>query len=303
MTLGASPIIDAHHHVWTLNRTPWLAGPPVPRVFGDYGALRRDYLIDEYATDVEAAGVVKSVYVQVNVAPGDEIWEVEWTAAEGERKGLMQAIVGYADLRSPSLADTLEAQSATQALRGIRQQLHWHTDPLYCFADRPDLMGDIAWQAGLRELTRRGLHFELQVFTGQYDDTLAMIDRHAAQRFVLLHAGMPEDRSADGRARWTSGLKQFAERPNVVVKLSALSTFARRLIVEEWTDIVRMTVDIFGPERAMFGSNFPIEKLWTDYSSLVAAMEAGLAIYTPEERRAVWHDTAAGWYGLENEGE
>lgn len=303
MTALPRPIVDAHHHVWLLERTPWLAGPPVPRVFGDYAPLRRDYTVDDYAGDAASAGVARSVYVQVNVAAGDEVWEVEWAAAEGRRAGLMQAVVGYADLRSASLADTLDAQGATPELRGIRQQLHWHANPLYRFAERPDLMADPAWQAGLRQLTTRGLHFELQVFPDQYADALAMIDRHPGQRFVLLHAGMPEDRSLEGRARWVGGLKRFAERPNVVTKLSALSTFARRLIREEWADIVRTAVDVFGPDRAMFGSNFPIERLWTDYATLIAAMRSALEPYTPAEQGAIWHDNAVRWYQLEHYGD
>src|SRR5215470_10932069 len=78
MSDALEPIVDAHHHIWRLDDLPWLKGPPVPRIFGDYAALRRDYLVDEYLAEARAAGVVQSVYVQVNVAPRAEVAEAAW---------------------------------------------------------------------------------------------------------------------------------------------------------------------------------------------------------------------------------
>lgn len=293
-----TPIIDAHHHIWRLDRTPWLNGPVVPRIFGDYASIRRDYDVSEFGQEARACGVVKSVYVQVNVAPGDEVWEVEWAAAQGVCANLIQAVIGYADLAGDGLGDLLDRQMAVAPLRGIRQQLHWHENPIYRFAASPALMLAPAWQKGLRELARRNLHFELQIFPKQYHDALTLIDVHPDMRFVLLHAGMPEDQSAEGRKFWIEGLKRFAQRPNVVVKLSALSTFSRRLIADDWRAITRQTVDIFTPKRCMFGSNFPVEKLWTDYASLISVMHECLRVYSHRERQAIWHDNAAQFYQI-----
>src|SRR5579885_2834644 len=119
-------IVDAHHHIWRLADLPWLAGPPVPRIFGDYTALRRDYSAEEFMAAVCPHGVVKSVYVQVNVAPGKEVDEVAWVQSVADRYGFPQAIVGFADLMAPNVAAVLDRQQAYRNLRGIRQQLHWH---------------------------------------------------------------------------------------------------------------------------------------------------------------------------------
>ena len=97
-------IVDAHHHIWRKDRTPWLDGPTAPRIFGDYAAIRRDYGIDEFAADATPSGVAASVYVQVNLAPGDEIWEVEWAAAEGRKRNLVNAVVAFADLTTSGSA-------------------------------------------------------------------------------------------------------------------------------------------------------------------------------------------------------
>jgi len=291
-------IVDAHHHIWRHDRTPWLNGPPVPRIFGDYAALRRDYGIDEFAADARPCGVGRSVYVQVNVAPGDEVWEVEWAAAEGRRQGLVNAIVAFADLADPGVGDVLDRQLAAGPVRGIRQQLHWHRNPAWRFQPTPDRMRDPAWQRGLRAVTQRGLLFELQVFPGQYADSLDLVDRHPDTVFVLMHAGMPDDVSADGLQAWARGLAAFAARPNVMAKISGLGTFPRRCDADDWRPIIHRTVDTFGPDRCLFGSNFPIEKMWTGYATLLGAVRSGLDRYTAQEQQAVLRDAAVRLYRL-----
>lgn len=291
-------IIDAHHHIWRLAETPWLQGPPVPRIFGAYDAIRRDYGIADYLTDAKPSGVVKSVFVQVNVAPGKEVDEAAWVQSVGDANGFPHAITAYADLASPAVAETLDRELACRNLRAIRQQLHWHEKPLYRFAPRPDVMNDTAWRKGLDELRRRGLAFELQVFASQMPDAVKLVRDRPDVTFILLHAGMLEDRSDAGWALWRAGMKQLAACPNVAVKLSGLGTFDRACSADRWRPVIEATIDLFGPNRCMFGSNFPIEKLWTDYASLVAAFRASLVRFSPAEQRAVLHDTAARIYRL-----
>lgn len=294
----SEPIIDAHHHIWRLAHTPWLAGPPVPRIFGDYAALRRDYLADEFARTVSAAGVVKSIYVQINVAPGQEVDEVAWVQSVAATHGFPHAITGFADLAAADVGAVLDRELACPNLRAIRQQLHWHENPLYRFAARPDLMNDPAWRRGLREVAARGLAFELQVFASQMADAARLAQDFPQLQFVLLHAGMLADRSPAGWAAWRAGMRALAACPNVAVKLSGLGTFARACSVALWRPVVEETVALFGPARCLFGSNFPVESLWTGYAQLIDVMHQCLAGLSPRERRAVWHDTAARLYRL-----
>lgn len=293
-----SGIIDAHHHIWRFAHTPWLNGPVVPRIFGAYEPLRRDYPIEEYRADAASAGVVKSVYVQVNVAPGAEVDEVAWVQSLADKDGLLQGIVGYADLAAADVGDTLDRQLVYPNLRGVRQQLHWHEKALYRFAPRPDLMNDDAWRAGLKEVGRRGLVFELQVFASQMKDGARLARDFPDLTFVLIHSGMLEDRSEQGWALWRQGMIELSACPNVCTKLSGLGTFERRCDANLWRPVIEETLALFGPERCMFGSNFPIEKLWTGYADLVAATRAGLAGLTSEEQHAVMYATAERVYRL-----
>ncbi len=291
-------IIDAHHHIWRVAKVPWLNGPQLPRIFGDYGALRRDYPVGELLADMKPADVVKSVYIQINVAPGAEVEEVEWVQSVADAGGFPHGIVGYADLAAPDAAATLDRQLACANLRGIRQQLHWHEKPLYRFAPRPDLMNDPAWRAGLRELEKRGLLFELQVFTSQMSDAAKLARDFPGVTFVLLHAGMLEDRSAAGWAAWRKGMQALAACPNVVVKLSGLGTFEHQCSVELWRPVVRETVEMFGAERCVYGSNYPIEKLWTSYENIVAVMKECVSDLPHAAQRAIFFGNAQRVYRL-----
>lgn len=291
-------IIDAHHHIWRLAHTPWLNGPVVPRIFGAYERLRRDYPIEEYRAEAQSAGVVKSVYVQVNVAPGAEVDEVAWVQSVADQHGLLQGIVGYADLAAADVADTLDRQAAYRNFRGVRQQLHWHEKALYRFAPRPDLMNDAVWRAGLKEVGRRGLVFELQVFASQMKDSARLARDFPEVTFVLIHSGMLEDRSDQGWTLWREGMRALSACPNVCTKLSGLGTFERRCDPALWRPVIEETLTFFGPDRSMFGSNFPIEKLWTGYAELVAATRAGLTGLTQSEQHAVMYATAERVYRL-----
>ena len=295
----SEPIIDAHHHIWRVAHTPWLSGPIQPRIFGDYSALRRDYPIEEYLAEARPQGVVKSVYIQVNVAPAAEVAEVEWVQSVADAHGFPHGIVGYADLTAADVGATLDRERAARNLRGVRHQLHWHEQPLYRFAARPDLMNDAAFRSGMKEVAKRGLLFELQVFASQAADSARLARDFPDVTFVLLHAGMCEDRSPEGWRRWREGLRTLAACPNVMVKLSALGTFPRRCAAALWRPVVEETVAVFGPQRCIFGSNYPIEKLWTSYAEVIATMQECLAGLAPAERRAILHDNAARVYRLD----
>lgn len=292
------PLVDAHHHIWRLADLAWLEGPPQPRIFGEYTPIRRDYPIEEYMAEARAAGVVRSVYVQTNWPPGRGEEEVAWVQSVADRHGFPHAIVGYADLAAPAVGAILDRMMRHARLRGIRQQLHWHEKTLYRFASRPDLTDDPAWRAGLAQVARRGLLFELQVFAGQMEASARLVRDFPQATFVLMHAGMLEDRSPEGWTRWRAGMRALAAAPNVHVKLSGLGTFARACSVELWGPVILETVELFGPGRCMFGSNFPIEKLWTTYEEVAGVTTECLSGLSAADRRAVLHDSAARVYRL-----
>lgn len=292
------PTIDAHHHIWRLDDLTWLSGPPVPRIFGPYQPICRDYTIDEYREDIAGCDIVKSVYIQTNWPAGRAYDEALWLQSVADATGWPHANVAYADLAGPDVGALLSRLAALPCTRGIRQQLHWHENPQYSFATRPDVMTMPEWRRGLRLLEDHDLLFELQIFTCQMADGARLARDFPGITIVLEHAGMLEDTSADGRRRWREGLELLAACPNVNVKLSGLGTFAHASTVEVMEQAVPETVRLFGADRCMFGSNFPIEKLWTDYASLYRAFRSVIAGLTDAEQAMILHDTAARIYRI-----
>ncbi|MFC7398994.1 amidohydrolase family protein [Chelatococcus sp. GCM10030263] len=275
-------VIDAHHHIWRQADLPWLQGPTVPRIFGPYDSIKRDYPIEEFLEDIDGTGVVASVYVQTNWAPGRAAEEVAWVEGEAERTGWPHAIVGFVDFLSDNAAAVIAAEAGCPRMRGVRQQLHWHENKLYRFAQRPDICDDPVFRHNLGRIAEHGWLFELQLFAGQMASGARLAGALPEIVFVLEHAGMLEDRSRAGHALWREGMKRLADQPNVHTKLSGLGTFLHRLDQQHLADVIGETIDIFGPERCLWGSNFPIEKMWTDYASLLDATRAAI----PESHRA-----------------
>ncbi len=292
------PVVDAHHHIWRQADLPWLQGPMVPRIFGPYEAIRRDYPIEEFLADIAGTGVEKSVYVQTNWAKADAVEEVAWVQGVAPAHHWPHAIVGYADLLDEHVDETLKKQAAFPLMRGIRMQLHWHENTMYRFAASPDLMNDPLLRRNIRLLAEYGWSFDLQVFTSQMAAAAKLAADNPDITFILLHAGMLEDLSDHGRRAWREGMARLADQPNIVSKLSGLGTFIHRNDAAHIADIVHETVAIFGDRRCLFGSNFPIEKLWTGYAELVDAYRKALSSYPEASQRAILGGNATEVYKL-----
>jgi predicted TIM-barrel fold metal-dependent hydrolase len=291
-----TPVIDAHHHIWRQSDLPWLLGPMLPRIFGPYEPLRRDYPIGEYLSDIAGSGVTKSVYVQANWAPENAEGEVAWVQKTADESGWPHAIVGYADMLAADVRPALDGLAKYPLLRGIRMQIHWHENEQYRFARHATLADDPAFRRNVAALADYGLPFDLQVFAPQMAGAARLAADFPKTTFILQHASMLEDLSAEGRARWKAGMALLAAQPNVVSKLSALGTFIHRNDPAHIATIVHDTVALFGARRVLYGSNFPVEKLWADYGALIAAHRAAAASYSAGEQADIFHNTAARVY-------
>jgi predicted TIM-barrel fold metal-dependent hydrolase len=298
MSTNLIPIIDAHHHIWLLKDIPWLQGPMLPRIFGDYTAMKCDYTGEDYIQDLAPHGVVKSVYVQANWANDQGLEEVQWVQSVADRLQFPHAIVGFADLSSADLPRLLDAQMKSRNFRGIRQQLHWHPNPQYRFASIPDLMKSTQWLNGFKEIDGRGLSFELQLFSNQMDDGYDLVRAFPKTSFILTHAGMLESNAPEDITRWRAGMTKLSQCPNLYIKLSGLGTFVHQCEVPIWEPIVDEMISLFGAQRCMFGTNFPVERLWTTYAKMISVIRQCLDKYPSEVQQAVLNGTAAKIYKL-----
>jgi predicted TIM-barrel fold metal-dependent hydrolase len=292
-------IVDAHHHIWRRADLPWLMGPMQPRIFGPYEPIRRDYPISEYLDDLSGCGVTQSVYVQTNWAKERFEDETAWVQQIADAHGFPHAIVAFADMDVGDVRPQLDRLARYRLVRGVRMQLHWHEDPLYRFAARPDLCVEPRIRANIARLADYGFSFDMQVFAGQMAGAADLAASCPSITFILQHAGMPEDLSPEGRCAWRQGMHRLAACDNVICKLSGLGTFIHRNDQSHIVTITAETVALFGPARCLFGSNFPIEKLWTSYRDLVAAYQAAIAGLDEAERASILRTTAARAYRLQ----
>ena len=265
----------------------------VPRIFGPYEPIRRDYPIEEYLADIAGTGVVKSVYVQANWAPDRAEDEVAYVQEAADETGWPHAIVAYANLIEDDVRPALDRLKKHPLVRGIRMQLHWHDEravPLRQ-APRPRRRRDVSQEfRGARRL-------RLLLRSAGFRRSDGWAPRGSPPIFRRRHSScsMPACSKIfrrQGRAAWRTGMQVLAAQPNVVSKLSALGTFIHRNDPEHIAWVVRETVALFGADRCLFGSNFPIEKLWTGYRPLIEAYRAALAGYPEAEQhaRAMLHD-------------
>jgi L-fuconolactonase len=285
-------IIDSHFHIWRQNDQPWLVGPMVPRIFGPYEPIRRDYPIEEYLADRDHSGVEKAVYVQTNWAKADFEKEAAFLTETAARTGWPHAIVAYADMTVDDVRPQLDRLKTYPLVRGVRMQLHWHETPAFRFAPDARQVIDPKVRANVRRLQDYGLSFDLQLFPGQMRDGAELVGENPDTDFILTHCGMLTSLDPATAEAWKDGLRMLAGMPNLFAKLSGLGTFQHRNDGETIAYIYDNAIEILGSERLMFGSNFPIEKLWTSYEELMAAHRRAAEKHGPEAQANIFKGTA-----------
>jgi predicted TIM-barrel fold metal-dependent hydrolase len=295
-------IVDSHHHLWDLTRNhyPLLAGPMHDRGWGDWSPLRRNYLVDDLLADAGKQRLVKSVHVQANVDASDPVKETAWldaVASDSRSGGFPHGVVAYVNFSWPDVQAWLDRHSAYPRMRGIRQVLNRHADPVLNRADR-DFLADEAWRRNLGLLRRYGWSFDAQVYYQQMPSLAELATRYSDIQFILDHAGMPAERTPEALAGWRREMKRLAQCPNVAVKLSGYGMMDLHWSVDSIRPYVLEPVEWFGPHRAMFGSNFPVDRLMASYDRLWDAYRQIVADFTPEEQQALLGTTAERIYRL-----
>ncbi|NUP53519.1 MAG: amidohydrolase family protein [Catenulispora sp.] len=277
-------IVDAHHHLWDLavRDQPWTAGLP---------ALRRSFHLGDLEPLAAAAGVTATILVQTIHAAG----ETPEMLALAETSDLIAGVVGWTDVAAPDLADRLaelRAGAGGRWLAGIRHQVQELPDGSWLTAP--------ATVAGLRTLAAAGLVFDLIVRADQLPACVAAARAVPELSFVLDHLGKP--RIAAGELEpWTTDIRALAALPNVTCKLSGMVTEAdpENWTVQDLRPYADTVLDAFGPDRVMFGSDWPVSTLAADYARVVRAAHELTAPLTIAEREYIFAGTATGVYHIQ----
>lgn len=292
------PFVDAHVHLWDLDRIayPWLTPP-----FADDGpngsveAIARTYLLEDYLADATGWDVRGIVHVDAGAEPAAALAETEWLQGVADARGMPNAIIAFADLADPEVDGLLEAHATHRNVRGIRHIVNWHADPRRTYTPR-DVTGDAGWRRGFGLLAKHGLSFDLQAYPGQFAGLAPLLSAHPDTPVILNHAGMLV--AGDGVEAWREGMRALAALPQVVVKISGMGFAYRPWSHEQARRYVLDTIDLFGPDRVMFASDFPTDKLFGGFADHLDAYDAVTADFGDAERRAMFGRNADRIYSL-----
>jgi L-fuconolactonase len=278
--------IDSHQHFWSYSvaEYPWI-GPGMER-------LARDYLPCDLEPPAVAAGIGGTVAVQAR----QTLEETRWLLDLAEHHPLVRGVVGWVDLRSPEVAGELREFSSRPAFVGVRHVVQDEPDPRF-------LLGE-EFVAGLRQLAPLGLTYDLLLYPPQLPAAVELVASLPEQPFVLDHLAKPQIKTwtkpAD-RQSWRHDIEALAKHKNVCCKLSGLVTEAawRQWRPNDFAAYLDIALSAFGPDRLMFGSDWPVCLLAADYAEVAGIVRDFCATLSAVEQAAIWGGTATRFYGLD----
>ena len=256
--------IDAHMHLWDLQvgTYPWLSDPEVEELpFANIKNLAVDYLLSDYHRDTAKIELAGLVHVEAAWDPTNPVGESKWLAKTLTELKRPYSIVAAGNLLKADFPDLLAAhRQASDRVVGVRQILNYHIDPKYTFTDNPEIIFDKTWRKNFAHLGDQAMIFDLQIFPNQSKDVAALAAEFAQTKMVINHFIMPLKWDRDAIADWKAELAKLATHENIAVKLSGLYMYHRNWQSDAMNTLIDTALELFTPERVMWGSNFPVDR-------------------------------------------
>ena len=273
--------IDSHHHFWKYDPAEysWMNA--------DMGVLKKDHLPADLKQEIEHAGIDAAVSVQAS----QTLAETDALLGYAAEHDFIQGVVGWFPLADENVSEILSSYAKNPYLKGVRHVVQ----------DEPDdrfILGE-AFGRGVALLKDLNLVYDILIYERQLAASIQFVDRHPDLVFVLDHVAKPRIRD-DSMEPWAELMREMAERPNVYCKLSGMATESDWA---NWTEeqlicFAEVALEAFGPNRMMFGSDWPVAKLAIDYQRWVSIVADFLAQLSEDEQSAVWGGTAMKAYNL-----
>ena len=275
MTIADQKIIDTHHHLWdpTTSKYEWLIAP-------GHEVFNHVYLIEDYIRDFEELNIVKSVHVQAEINLSDTIYETEWLqrCSDINENKLPNAIVGFADFLDPEVEKILEMHMNFSNFRGIRQILNYNKNNKEISHAKIDYLKEDKWIKNFSLLQKHDLSFDLSILYTQTEEAINLIKKYQNTLFIINHSLSPMDIDSNNIKDWLDKITLLSSFDNVVIKLSGFGEFNSNWTESSIKSLILNSIDKFGTERCMFGSNYPVDKYlsaskyvdyWTTYFNIV----------------------------------
>jgi len=287
-------IFDPHHHLWNLTqyRYPWM-DPGTPSIVGDPAPIRKNYLAKDYLADTREFDLIGTVHLDGGFDPWNPVGETRFVQQIHEKSGFPNAIVGQVALDNPAAVELIDAHmAASPLLRGIRHIVAWHPDRRLTYVDRSDYLRDERWLRNFSKLSDYGLSFDTQVYPHQMEDLASIARVHAGTRIIVNQAGMPDGLITGDFSAWKAGMRTLSACHNVSVKISGFGMLKPKWTVKDVRPLITELVDLFGPSRLMFASNFPVDKLFRSFRDIYHDYAECVHSLSEPEREAMFSGTA-----------
>jgi predicted TIM-barrel fold metal-dependent hydrolase len=271
------PFVDTHFHLHDLKRAElrysWLERDAIHGFLGNIDALKaQHYWIEDYLAEIRFSNVKKAIYVQAALGTADPVDETKWLQAFAGKTGFPQGIVAECHLAHADAEAVLERHMQYANVRGIRD-----------FGDGRYLV-DPAWRAGYAFLERHNLVACIDTRIQLIDDLLDLAAAFPNIMICVDHCAIPEARDDAYFKRWTAAMRALARADNVVMKISGLGMMDRRWTVDSIKPYVLGSIEAFGVDRVVFGSNWPVDRMFSSYPDWIDAYATIIASFTEDER-------------------
>lgn len=279
---------------------PWLMNPEEKELpFAKIEDLAVDYRLIEYQQETSAIDLAGFVHVEAAWDPKDPTAETRWLSGALEGSDIPYSLVAHANLLNEDFPDLLaEHYALSNRVVGIRQILNFHADPKFTFTDSPSIMEDKVWRRNFAHLGDQGMGFDLQIFADQADLSADLAREFPQTKMAINHFLMPIHFDKTDIEIWKVGMAKLAQYENIAIKLSGLYMYHRNWSKDMLGTLVDTALELFTPERTMWGSNFPVDRQFVTLEKLLAGFEESLSRYDQATREAVMWRTANNWYRL-----
>jgi predicted TIM-barrel fold metal-dependent hydrolase len=279
------PFVDTHVHYNDLKdpslHYSWLQPDWVHPILGDIDPIKaQKYTAEHYIAETRFQNVTKCVHVQAALGIADPVDETRWLQEQADLTGFPHGIVAHCDLAAADAEETIERHMQYANMRGIRD------------FGRGDYLADDAWQKGLALLAKHDLVFCLDPLPENLPKVRALLDKVTDVVLCVDHAGFPRRRDDDYFQMWRRGMREVAGAPNAVVKISGLGMGDNTWTIDSIRPWVEECIDAFGIERSFFGTNWPVDRLYSSYGDVLDAYAQIISGYTEDEQEALFSKNA-----------
>jgi len=285
VAVAAIPFIDTHFHLHDLKRPElrysWLERDAVHGFLGDIDALKaQHYWIEDYIAEIRFSNVPKAVHVQAALGTPDPVNETKWLQAFADKTGYPQGIVAECHLADADAEAVLERHMEHPHVRGIRD------------FGKGRYLVDSSWRAGFGRLERHGLVSCIDTRIQHFDDLLDLAAGFPNILICVDHCAIPEARDDAYFRRWSDAMRKLAAADNVVMKISGLGMMDRRWTTASLRPWVLGSIEAFGVDRVVFGTNWPVDRLFSSYPDLINAYAGIIADFSEDEQQRMFSRNA-----------